>query len=38
MNFHFVLVRFKLTEDTYETLITNLNQEEFSKEAIKGII
>ena len=33
----FRVVRFKLTEDTYETLITNLNQEEFSKEALKEL-
>lgn len=33
----FRVVRFKLTEDTYETLITNLNQEEFSKETLKEL-
>ena len=33
----FRVVRFKLTEDTYETLITHLNQEEFSKEALKEL-
>lgn len=33
----FRVVRFKLTEDTYETIITNLNQEEFSKEALKEL-
>ena len=31
----FRVVRFKLTEDTYETLITNLEPGEFSKEALK---
>ena len=33
----FRVVRFKLTEDTYETLITNLEPDEFSKEALKEI-
>lgn len=33
----FRVVRFKLTEDTSETLITNLESGEFSKEAIKEI-
>ena len=31
------VVRFKITEDTYETVITNLNKEEFSMEEIKEI-
>ena len=31
------VVRFKITEDTYETVITNLNKEEFSMEEIREI-
>lgn len=33
----FRVVRFKLSENTYETLITNLNDDEFSKEDLKKI-
>lgn len=33
----FRVVRFKLTEDTYETLITNLDREEFSPERLKEL-
>ena len=33
----FRVVRFKLTEDTYETLITNLDAVEFPKETLKDI-
>ena len=33
--FSFRVVRFKLTEETYEVLITNLEQEEFSSEDLK---
>lgn len=36
-NLSFRVVRFKLTEDTYETLITNLDPGEFSKEALKEV-
>lgn len=35
MNFR--VVRFKITEDTYETLITNLSAEEFSSEELKAL-
>ena len=31
------VVRFKITEDTYETVITNLSREEFSMEEIREI-
>ena len=31
----FRVVRFKITEDTYECLITNLTEEEFSSEELK---
>ena len=33
----FRVVRFKLTEDTYETIITNLDKEEFSLERLKEL-
>ena len=33
----FRLVRFKLTEDTYEILITNLSRDEFSVEELKQL-
>ena len=33
----FRVVRFKITDDTYETVITNLNREEFSPEELKKL-
>lgn len=33
----FRVVRFKITDDTYETLITNLDREEFSPEELKKL-
>lgn len=35
--FNFRLVRFKITEDTYETLITNLSIDEFSIDELKEL-
>lgn len=35
--FHARIVRFKITDDTYECIITNLNREEFSIEEIKEL-
>lgn len=35
--FHARIVRFKITEDTYECIVTNLSREEFSKEELKEL-
>ena len=35
--FHTRIVRFKITEDTYECIVTNLSREEFSKEELKEL-
>ena len=34
-DFHTRIVRFKITEDTYECIMTNLDKEEFPIEVIK---
>lgn len=33
----FRIVRFKITDDTYETVITNLNNEQFSSDELKNL-
>lgn len=35
--FRYRVVRFKISEDTYETIVTNLDREEFPLEEIKKL-
>ena len=36
-NLKFRIVRFKITEDTYETVVTNLDKDEYSSETLKAL-